>query len=390
MRKILSLTIVLFIFVFAAAAAAPAQEPAHEGCQRCKFTGKLPCGKHNKTASKTEEDAIFCSIAARCAVCKGTFQIDCPDCKGTGGEADVENMHAEALRWLEKQANFEKNMGGPQRARLITKHFDFTFEIESLTVGRQQLDQHQLLHLYAQRLEELFVLFNETLGTREMDHKCQRYLVMVWKSPVDNKEAATRYADSGGNGTGVKLLGTKGVYTMVRDKNQHAQDDDLHRSIVHNVTHLFLADLFDGVWIGNRKGGWLDEGLAHWFEDKLFGQCTNFCYQEQNTLMSFKGGKWRLPVRGLVESGKMPPFSETGSKMSDQLTAQEHALAFAYVDFLLHRDAKALPKVTNLYQKKKETREAIEPYGLNVLELETQFKKWVLEKYTNKAGAEGK
>lgn len=393
MRKILNIIFAILFVVFTfAAAPAPAQEggSANGGCQRCKFTGALPCTKHKKDAVKMEEDAIFCSIASHCPACKGTFQIDCPDCKGSDGEANVENLHAEAGRWLEKQAAFEKNMGGPVRPRLITKNFDLTFEVEQLMVGRLQLDNHQLIHLYAKRLEDLLNLFNETLGTRASDHKCQRYLVMVWKSPVDQREAATRYADSGGSGGGVKLLGAKGVYTMVRDRNNHAQDDDLHRSIVHNVTHLFLADLFDGVWIGNRSGGWLDEGLAHWFEDKLFGQCTNFCYQEQNTLMSFKGGKWRMPVRGLIEGGKAPPFAETGSKTSDQLSAPEHALAFAYVDFLINRDAKLLPKVTNLYQKKKPTREAIEPFGMTVNDLDAQFKKWVLEKYTNKEGTGGK
>ncbi|MBI3820523.1 MAG: hypothetical protein HY286_17670 [Planctomycetes bacterium] len=394
MKSILGFLLILLIQTAAIAAAASpaaaspaiAQDKINTGCQRCKFTGSLPCPKHNKTAAKIEEEAIFCSIAARCPVCKGTFVVDCPDCKGNDGEASVENAHAEAQRWLEKEANFEKNMGGPTRARVITKHFDLTFEVESLTVGRNVLDQHQLLHLYAQRLETLLADFNEILGTRETDHKCPRFLVMVWKSPVDNREAATRYADSGGSGTGVKLLGSKGVYTMVRDRNLHAQDDDLHRSIVHNVTHLLLADLFDAVWIGNRKGGWLDEGLAHWFEDKYFGQCTNFCYQEQNTLIAFKGGKWRMPVRAMVEINKMPPFAETGSKMSDQLTAAEHALAFSYVDFLLHRDPKLLPKVAYLYQKKKETREALEPYALSVNELEVQWKKWVLDKYTDRTG----
>lgn len=331
-----------------------------------------------------EEGSIFCSIAARCPQCKGLFKVDCPDCRGNEGESNLETAVAEQARWMEKQAAFEKNMGGPTRARLITKNFDLTFELEGMTVGRQQLDQHQLLHLYSKRLDELRALFDETLVLRDMDHKCPRYLVMIWKSPVDNREAAARYADNGGSGAGVKLLGHKGVYTMVRDKNNQPQDDDLHRSVVHNVSHLFLADLFDGVWIGNRKGGWLDEGLAHWFEDKLFGQCTNFCYQEQNTLMSFKGGKWRMPVRSMVETGRMPPFSETGSKMSDQLTAPEHALSFAYVDFLINRDAKQLQKVVHLYQKKKDTREAMEPYGMSMIDFEAQWKKWVLEKYNVK------
>lgn len=360
------------------------QDKSNTGCQRCKFTGTLPCPKHSKDAPKLEVDAIYCSIAARCPQCKGLFRIDCPDCKGNDGESTLETQVADAQRWAEKQQNFEKNMGGPPRARLITNRFDLTFEVEKMTIGLKEVEQHELMHLYAKRLETLLSDFNELLGTREMDHKCGRYLVMVWKNFLDNKEAAARYADSGGSGAGVKLLGNKGVYTTWRDKSKMPQDDDLHRNLVHNVTHLLLADLFDAVWIGNRKGGWLDEGLAHWFEDKYFQKCTNFCYQEQNTNFDFKGGKWREPVRSIAESGRMPPFSETADKMSDQLTTQEHALAFAYVDFLLARDAKSLPRMVSLYQKKKATRDALEPYGISMLDFEREWKKWVLATYSKR------
>jgi hypothetical protein len=206
---------------------------------------------------------------------------------------------------------------------------------------------------------------------------------MIWRNPLDQRDAAGRYAE-GGSGVGVKLLGARGIFTMLRDRNQTPQDDDLHRCVVHNVTHLFLADLFDAVWLGQRKSGWLDEGLAHWFEDRGFGQCTNFCYQEQNTMVGFKGGKWRQPVRSMVESGKMPSFAETSQKTSDQLTPQEHALAFSYVDFLIARDPKLLPKLVAALQRKKALREAIDIYGLTMLNFESEWKKWVLEKYSKR------
>ncbi|MFN0205717.1 MAG: hypothetical protein ACKVS6_05330 [Planctomycetota bacterium] len=378
------LFVVIGIVAIPRAGAAVMQEKVNTGCQRCKFTGTLPCPKHTKAAIKMEAESIFCSIAARCEQCKGLFKIDCKDCKDNDGEASLETQAADAQRWIEKQQVFEKNMGGLARGRVITKRFDMTFEVEHLTIGMRQVEQHELLHLYASRMESLLADFNDVLGTKDFDHKCQRYLVMVWKNFLDNKEAAGRYADSGGAGSGVKLLGHRGVYTTWRDKGTMPQDDDLHRNLVHNVTHLLLADLFDGIWIGNRKAGWLDEGLAHWFEEKYFGICTNFCYQEQNTNFDFKGGKWKQPVRTLAENGKMPPFSETGDKMSDQLTTQEHALAFSYVDFLIARDAKLIPKMVQLYQKKKATREALEPFGLSMLEFEKEWKKWVLATYSKR------
>ena len=362
----------------------PQTQPSGEkgGCQRCKFEATLPCPKHPKNAAKQEEGAIFCSVAAACPLCEGIFRVDCPDCHGAG-QTELEAKRAEVERLIEKEKAFEKEMGGYPRSRAITKHLELTFDVESLTVDRKQLGQHELLHLYADRIEKLLSSFNEILGTRESDHKSPRYLVMIWRNPLDQREAAGRYAE-GGNGAGVKLLGARGVFTLLRDKNQQPQDDDLHRSVVHNMTHLFLADLFDATWLGNMKAAWVDEGLAHWFEDRGFGQCTNFCYQEQNTLVGFKGGKWRQPVRSMAESGKMPSFAETSQKMSNQLTPQEHALAFSYVDFLLARDAKAFPKLVSALQKKKPTREAIEVYGLTMMTFETEWKKWVLESYAKR------
>lgn len=330
-----------------------------------------------------EEGAIFCSVSARCPLCKGTFLVDCPDCSGGEGESERAAAIGDAERQIQKQQQFEKEMGAEPRARVVTRHFELTFEVEQLTVDRRQVDQHELLHLYATRLESLRSEFDELLGTRPTDHKSQRYWVMIWRSPLDQRDAAGRYAE-GGSGGGVKLLGARGVFTMVRNRNEHPQDDDLHRTVVHNVTHLLLADLFDATWIGNRKAGWIDEGLPHWFEDKHFGQCTNFCYQEQNTLVGFKGGKWRQPVRSMVEGGKLPSFSEVSQKNSDQLTPQEHALAFSYVDFLVARDAKALPKLVAAYQKKKPTREALEAVGIPMLDFEAQWKKWVLANYAKR------
>ena len=87
---------------------------------------------------------------------------------------------------------------------------------------------------------------------------------------------------------GVKLMGSTPRYTVCGNK-QHFQDDEkLHRNIVHSTTHLLLSCLAPPGWVGNLKGGWMDEGLAHFYEDRYWGICDNYCYQEQNTNVDFK------------------------------------------------------------------------------------------------------
>lgn len=355
-----------------------------QGCMKCHGKGTLACTKHPKNAPQVESNVNFCSIVARCALCKGTLRLDCPDCHGKE-EEEYKDMLAAQEKRIAEQLEFEKGIAGEPRGRCLTKHFDFTFEVEKLTVGREQLDQHQLLHLYADRIEKLHEMFNEMLGLRDGDHVCKRYRVMVWRNPLDNVEAQTRYTEGGSSGVGKKLLGARGVYTMCRDRNKEPQDDDLHRNLAHNIPHLFLASIFDGVWVGQFKAGWVDEGLSHWFEDKLFGQCTNFCYQEQNTNVSFRGGKWKTPVRGMVEDPKRPSFSETSNKTSDELTTPEHALAFSYVDYLLNLDGTKFPAMVKILKKKRPTREALqEAYGLTMFQFEEDWKKWVLATYSKR------
>lgn len=366
----------------AAALLAPAP-PSAQTCGRCKEKGVLPCSKHVKGDEAAEERAIFCSVASRCANCLGAFEVDCPDCH-LGEEKELEEQRNDLEQRIAKQAAFEKEMGGAPRATIRTAHFDLTFEVESMTVGRKPLGQHELLHLYSDRMEKLFTDFCETLQVKPRDFVKPFFRVYVWRSALDQKEASLRYAQNS-SVTGVKLLGAAPVFSVLRDRNLHAQDDDLHRSLVHNVTHLFTSNLYDGIWLGQRKAGWVDEGLAHWFEDRGFGECTNFCYQEQNTMVGFRGGKWRQPVRGMAESGKRPPFPETAAKTNDELTLEEHALAFSYVDYLLARDAAALGPMIRALQKKKPTREALDQsYGISMNGFDELWSKWVLETYAKR------
>lgn len=356
---------------------APAQN-----CARCKGEAVVACAKHPKGIPELEQGVLFCSHPSRCAACQGTLKAKCPDCKTAPKEGALADARESAQAKIARQASFEKEMGGVPRLTMQSERFQLTFEVESMTVGKRVLEQHELAHLYLARLEKLKAEFDELFGLQPRDHKCKLFRVMVWKLQLDQKEASTRYT-GGTSLDGSKMLGTSGVFSLFRERGKLPQDDDLHRSITHNVTHLLLADLFDCVWLGKKKAGWVDEGLAHWFEDRGFGVCTNFCYQEQNSNVSFRGGKWRQPVRAMVESGKMPSFAETGNKMTDELKLEEHALAFSYVDFLIARDAKAFPKMVRVIQQKdKATRDGLkEAYGLSMFEFEENWKRWVLENY---------
>ena len=185
-------------------------------------------------------------------------------------------------------------------------------------------------------------------------------------------------------------MGPEFVYSMWQDLRSMPDDEGLHRNIVHHTTHLLLSQMKPMLWMGNRKHGWIDEGLAHWFENRIDGKCTNFCFEE--VLMQpgagFKGGRWQTPVRKLVDDGEAASFAALSILNSDQLTFEQHAVAFAYVDFLItDRGGAKFRDMLRLLKQGKETREVLQAvYGLNPLTIQPAFEAWVKEHYSLQPG----
>ena len=63
-----------------------------------------------------------------------------------------------------------------------------------------------------------------------------------------------------------KLMGANPVVSIFYDKSHLHEEFELHQAVVHQVAHCLLSNVFDGVWPGNIKGGWIDAGLAHAYE----------------------------------------------------------------------------------------------------------------------------
>jgi hypothetical protein len=177
-------------------------------------------------------------------------------------------------------------------------------------------------------------------------------------------------------------MGAEARYSVCGNKQNFQNDEALWRNLVHCGTHILLANQTPPQWIGNIKGGWADEGLAHWFEDRYWGICDTYCYQEQNTNVDFKSGKYRLAMRKMIVEGHVPPIADVFQQNVDTLTLPMNVACFSYVDYLLFRDGAKFKELVKLLKVKKPTREALqEVYGVSPIEFETQWKAWVLETY---------
>lgn len=369
---------------------AQAQEPAPEpapSCRQCVNRGSSPCTKHGKDLGLEGDPLVKkCSVAIDCKVCGGALRVDCKQCRRPDVEHALAQRQQLLATWVEQQrVAVDDAVGHRTLLHLETTHCDLTCGIKPLTIGKVKFDTHQLLHLYGQRIEALRDLFRTTLELTE-DDLPGRLRVYMFR---ENKEHGVIGPRETGMGTsssvGLKLMGPQFVYSMWQDPRSVGDDEQLHRNIVHNVTHLLLSEMLPAQWIGNRSHGWIDEGLAHWFEDKVTERCMNYCYEEVLTVpgSGWKNGKWRAPVRLLVEQGKLPSFAALSTQNTDQLEFEEHAAAFAYVDFLLTTQGGAkFRDLVRVAKNGQPTREALQQvYQWNPLTIETPFQEWVRATY---------
>lgn len=370
--------------------AASQDDPVH--CRKCANRGSDPCGKHGRELDRerAEHGTLFCSEVAACKSCGGALLVDCKRCENPAAQAVILRRRALVADWLAaRREAVDAITDNVPVMHLQTPHCELAFSIRPLTVGRKKLDTHALMHLYGERLESLRALFVSTLELEPKDLP-GTLQVFMFRDHQDHQIFGPRATGLGvSESTGTKLMGVPCIYSMWQDPRQMPGDEQLHRTIVHNVTHLLLSNMLPSQWLGNRGHGWLDAGVAHWFEDKATGRCANFCFEEVllQPGAGFKGGTWRAPVRKLVDAGQTVSFAELSQRNTDQLTFAEHAVAFAYVDFLLeaHGGAK-FRDLLRLVKAGLPTREALQKiYGLNPLNIDDRFKAWVREHYSLRA-----
>lgn len=370
------------------AAFAFTQSPT-QSCKRCTGTGRTACEEHERELCAQEDQIEYCSVIADCGACAGVGWLACKDCGGVQAIDAIETKkRVVAARKSAHKVDIDDRFGRPLR-KVESRHFVLVVELDRLKVAmpdakgrmmKRELGNHELLHVYLQRLEELYADYCARLAIDDKQF-VQKMRVFVWYLADEHKKGSSLFCGQTAGG-GVKLMGTDPTYSVCGNKQNFQDDEKLYRNIAHCVTHLMLSAQKPVAWIGNQKAGWLDEGLACWFEDRLYGICDNYCYQEANTQVSFRSGKYRIGVRKLIEEEKVPPIGEVLEQNSDSLTPPMQAVAFSYVDYLITRDGAKFNELCKQIKAKKPSREALkEVFGLAPLEFESLWRAWVVGTY---------
>lgn len=356
-------------------------------CRACKDKGQTPCKVHKKTV-ELERQVLFCSVAGGCKDCSGALQIDCPRCAAPKVEQAIRARQDLVKQWLAgRRQAVGQHLDAKGLMHLETAHFHLSFAIPAGKVGKpaRRQDGHRYMHTFGQRLEELYAEFCKVLELSDADFEIKGDIYMFAEQAQHQKISPLKCDAAAGSGSGQKLMGKEMVFTMWLAPHAIRGDEELHRYMVHHVTHLLINHFKPHTWIYNKGHGWLDAGLAHWFEFRLAGLCTNFCHEEVKLQVGagWEGGHFRYGVRKLLDSKKLPPFAAILGKHTDELNLEQHGLAFAYVDFVIEKwGGKSLRLLLQEAKAGSDGSEALRKVcKIDPLRFDTEFRAFVKRKY---------
>lgn len=356
------------------------QAEAAEGCRKCAHRGVLDCPRHTAEERAWEDEVTHCALAARCPECAGALLIDCGKCAGGPDSARREQRAAAAAAWLAQEDPLETFLKRPL-ARADTSHFRIVVDARELKDGKKKVSGHEFLHRLARDLQRVAQLQDGHYGAQPGDRRSAAR-VWLWERQEDHAAVMAKFLHSTGGGD-FKLLGKDPAFSVwTADPTFASAAPQLHGLAVHNGAHLLLSNLFREQWVGDLFAGWLDEGSAHWYEDRVLGVSTHFCVDEVGIPEGGTPRISRAAIRALLAKNQDPVLPGLLRRLSGQLTADEHALAFAFYDWLADLRPAALAPLLRGCQDKRMTADLLaELIGMNLFLAEEAWRGWVRERY---------
>jgi hypothetical protein len=352
--------------------------PQSAACSACGGTGRVPCSEHRSADLVLERGVVLCGFYAGCARCGGRTSVDCAACEHAEDEAE-KSLAKLREHVAARFARYDAVLGRRVMAG-ASAHFNLVCELEPMKAQRKRRGPHELLHLYLERLEEVHRAYLELFALGEADVTA-RSEVFLWKEQADHLRAGQEFC---GYTTADPeyMRGLEAITSIWLDPRKMEGDEALHRNVVHHAVHGIMNVQPPVGWTGKLRMGWADEGLSLWFEDRLTGAATGFCFWPEEELKGLRGGLWRPAVRKMLESDAALDFERFLELDTVDMTREEQALGFALVDHLAARDPVLLNRLLGRLRARTPARDAFkELYGLTLAGLEAGWRRWVLASY---------
>lgn len=229
----------------------------------------------------------------------------------------------------------------------------------------RKLSRWLRLHLYAQRMEELYAEFSKRLGVTDRDFPSLdgsetpgkfmgsgpylgqrgKYCVLMFQSRASLERYLKQFPkiDGGGNPTRHTVAGGHSLAFATATEcfeGRLVDDRSMHSHVVGHVVEM-LADGYK-----SRFGPlpvWFVKGLSHWFRRRIEPRINLIREDQDWDNMGHRSWDWSTRVYGRVRHDYFP----TAVALCDQRSAskwglQEHMMCWSRVDFLMQRHPKGL------------------------------------------------
>jgi hypothetical protein len=370
----------LLAFLLCLGSAAPAQDPAPVACATCKDLGVLPC-KLCATRVCRSEAHLFCSVEGQCSDCGGARRVDCSQCQ-RAPEVDPSVRRGEIAAWRATLAPLDEFMNQRDLVHVESPHFVLSYDVDR-TDHKSASSRHDAAHLHCERLERLFEAFAADAGAVEADFSAKTR-VMVWSNEKDQQKASSKYTLEK-TSSQAKLMGAAPVVSVLYGKGRIRGDAALHHVLVHQSAHCLLSNLHEGVWVGNLGGGWIDEGVAHLYEQRLCGGVETWCYLDDEQLKELDFGPFEAEVAAAVQSGEEPDFTAVAGLDTVALSPRQRLFGWSYCDYVVRHHPGKLGQVVKVLKRKKPASEALlDGLGTSTTDFQRDWATWVKANYRGK------
>lgn len=392
-------------------AAQEGEEPSPEELYDCFENGKEPYEIDDKyqiaVQSGEDWDVLWSSelieeednLGLPWQVCRRNQDQELKD----AAQAEWDAYEAEGEAWLAERRRLDEvvDLDARDIAHVETTHFMIAWAVPKIrSADKKTYDEWEAAHLYAARLEELYSEYKTMFGIEDVSNLRNKHHVYVFDRLREAKKAMPVYTGLIGNTTAKRAGGAtkQSVVVTHRDKSTYPSDDDFFRHLTHSMIHQFTAVYYDVRWFEpgeygltppwlNDKYGWLDAGLAHWFERRQAGSTDTYCIREQDTTDRWKGPDWHKNVLKAVRSESWPSFAEVSTLPTQALTAKQHQFAWSWIDYLmLTQDRKNMGRAIRMAKEEYRAADILkEAFGISIISFERKWAEWVLVDYAEKA-----
>jgi len=260
-------------------------------------------------------------------------------------------------------------------------------------VGRDGafLDAHERAHLYHIRAERIYAHFAALTDCQKPYLGMEApYEVYLFDDYAEHHALVDKFIgsanDKAGNQHHDKEPPNFMAFTTAESQVQRTQgkgDGILAAHVTHNVAHI----LVDGHGNYHRElWGWLEEGLAHYYERREQDRHNTFCWSEGKPPADFLKPDWESVIYGIVRRGRDDPLGEWCEKLQPgQLSGTQNGMSWAIVKWMVDTDpvrfTKLLQKLED-YENKPTCEQCIEfAFNASPTVLHQRWREYVLKEY---------